>query len=250
MPIRPTRATTLRGISEPSSSNPQHLKRLATAILASLVLHAASGNASAQPYVGGSVLADIVRASGPDDQPGSGEAIGGSLRLGTSLADRWGIDLEFARSGDIEWRPDVTILAELTRTVPGLTGVLTEISIFPTPEIAVESQLSTLTTMLWWRQEVTDRFDLVYFGGAAFTRTETESRVSFSQFGVPGRVGVVLPPTRLFAQETVVYDTGVVVGIDAHVDMTDHLRLVPGLRMLTVTSRWIIRPSVGLQWRF
>jgi hypothetical protein len=218
-------------------------------ILASFLLLTLATSASAQPYVGASLIADVVRASGPEDRPGSGEAIGFALRVGTPLAERWGVDLEFARSGDIEWRPDVTILANLTSTVPSLIGVLPpEISIFPTPEIAIESQLSTLTTMLWWRQELTDRFDLVYLGGAAFTRTQTESRISYGQVGLPGRVGAVLP--RLFDQESVANDVGVIVGIDGRIGMTGHLHLVPGLRMQTVASRWIIRPSVGLQWVF
>ena len=214
-----------------------------------LVLLAFASTANAQPFIGGAIHADIVRASGPDEQPGSGEVIGGSLRIGTSLATRWGVDLEVARSGNIEWQPDVRILAELARAVP-FVGVLPEIAIFPTPEIAVESQLSTLTTMLWWRQEVTDRFDLMYLGGAAFTRTQIESRVSYPQLAVPGPFGVVFPQTRIFAQESVAYDAGVVVGIDGRIEITDHLRLVPGLRMMTAASRWIIRPSAGLQWVF
>ena len=132
--------------------------------------------ASAQPYVGGSILVDIVRASGPvDDTPGSGEAIGGGLRIGVALRNQWGIDLEFIRSGEVEWQPDVRILADVTRSLPGVFGVPPNISIFPSPQFSSETQLSTLTTMLWWRQEVNDRFDLVYLGGAAFTRTATDS---------------------------------------------------------------------------
>jgi hypothetical protein len=215
-----------------------------------LFLLALGTTAGAQPYVGGAVYADIVRASGPDDQPGSGEVIGGSLRIGTSLAAQWGVDFEVGRSGDIEWRPDVSILAELTSTVPSFVGVLPGITIFPTPEITVRSQLSTLTTMLWWRQEVSDRFDLVYLGGAAFTRTQMDSHISYPQLTVPGRGELLLPQTPIFAQESVDYHAGVVVGIDGGIEMTEHLRLVPGLRMMTVASRWIIRPSAGLQWVF
>jgi hypothetical protein len=188
--------------------------------------------ASAQPYVGGSILVDIVQASGPiDDPPGSGEAIGGGLRIGVALRNQWGIDLEYARSGDIEWQPDARILAT---------------TIFPSPQLTVETQVSTLTTMLWWRQEVNDRFDLVYLGGAAFTRTATESNVSYILPAAP----LPLPLPQFYAQESVGYDAGVVVGIDGGVAMTDHLRLVPGFRLISVSSRWILRPSVGLQWRF
>lgn len=220
------------------------------AILALLVVLSSVTSADAQPYVGASILADVIRASGPNDQqPGSGEALGGALRLGASLGDEWGVDLEFARSGEVEWRPDVSILAQLTQSLPGVIGVLPNITIFPTPEISVEAQISTLTTMLWWRQRVTEGFDLVYLGGAAFTRTVTDNRVAYGQI-LPAIGGGLLPLPRVFEQETVGYDTGVVVGIDGSIEMTDHLRLVPGFRLLTVASRWIVRPSAGLQWRF
>ena len=205
--------------------------------------------ASAQPYVGGSILVDIVRASGPvDDTPGSGEAIGGGLRIGVALRNQWGIDLEFIRSGEVEWQPDVRILADVTRSLPGVFGVPPNISIFPSPQFSSETQLSTLTTTLWWRQEVNDRFDLVYFGGAAFTRTATDSNVSYI---LPASAGLLpLPFPQFFEQESIGYDTGVVVGIDGSIAMTDHLRLVPGFRLISVASRWILRPSAGLQWKF
>jgi len=205
--------------------------------------------ASAQPYVGGSILVDIVHASGPvDDTPGSGEAIGGGLRIGVALRNQWGIDLEFVRSGEVEWQPDVRILAELTRSLPGVFGVLPNTVIFPSPQLSSEAQLSTLTTMLWWRQEVNDRFDLVYLAGAAFTRTATKSHVSYI---LPASDRLVpLPFPQFFEQESIGYDTGVVVGIDGGIAMTDHLRLVPGFRLISVASRWILRPSAGLQWKF
>jgi hypothetical protein len=203
--------------------------------------------ASAQPYVGGSILVDIIRMSGPaDDTPGSGEAIGGGLRIGAALRNQWGIDLEFARSGDVEWQPDVRILADVTRSLSGAIGVPPNIAIFPSPQFSAETQLSTLTTMLWWRQEVNDRFDLVYLGGAAFTRTATNSNVSYILSANAG----ILPFPQFFEQESITYDTGVAVGIDGSIAMTDHLRLVPGFRLISVASRWILRPSAGLQWKF
>ncbi len=103
--------------------------------------------------------------------------------------------------------------------------------------------------MLWWRQEVNDRFDLVYLGGTAFTRTATDSNVSSPSLRrVPGCCRFRFP--QFFEQESIGYDTGVVVGIDGGIAMTDHLRLVPGFRLISVASRWILRPSAGLQWKF
>jgi hypothetical protein len=222
-------------------------------VLVSALVLASAGDADAQsPYVGASVLADVVRTSGPDDSDaGSGEAIGAAVRVGAALGPRWGVELEFVRSGEIEWHPDVTILAAGTTRRSDLFGALPDLSIlpFPSPEISVESQLSTLTTSVWWRQRVNDRFDLVYLGGVTFARSQLESEVSYASPLPGGRLGQRLP-TRLYAQETTDYDTGVTVGLEGAIGMTEHLRIVPGVRMLALDSQWIIRPAVGLQWRF
>ena len=213
-----------------------------------LVLLAAPPAAAQPPYVGASVLADVVRTSGTEDSDvGNGEALGAALRVGASLGPRWGVELEFTRSGEIEWRPEVAILAT-TRFLPTLVPNLPDIAIFPPPEIRVESQLSALTTSVWYRQRVNRRVDLVYLGGVAFTRSTLESEVRYGPTPIP-RVGELLP-TRLYASELTDYDVGVSVGLEAAIGMTEHLRLVPGVRMLAIDSRWIIRPAVGLQWRF
>jgi hypothetical protein len=219
-------------------------------LTAILVFSSATSAAAQSPYVGAAVIADVVRSSGSrDQQPGSGETIGGALRVGTSLGPRWGVDLEFVRSGETDWRPDVTILAGLPRGVPdAFFGPVPDLAIFPTPNIEVESQLSTLTASLWFRQNVSDRFSLVYLGGVVFSRTEAETQIEYGPIGLP-RGGPTVP-TRLYSNEAVLYDTGVSVGLDGDIEMTDHLRLVPGLRMLAIESQWLLRPSVGLRWRF
>lgn len=218
-------------------------------VAAVLVLSGATGAAAQSPYVGAAVLADVVRSSGTrDQQPGNGETIGGALRVGTSLGGRWGVDLEFVRSGETTWRPDVTILANVTSRVRDVVGPAARIGIVPTPNIEVESQLSTLTTSLWVRQQVNDRFSLVYLGGVVFSRTAIETEIEYDPIDLP-RFALTLP-TGLFADEAVLYDSGVSLGLDGDIRMTDHVRLVPGLRMLAIESQWLVRPSVGLHWRF
>lgn len=221
----------------------------AACVAALLVVTNAAGAAAQSPYVGGAVLADVVRSSGSlGQQPGNDETIGAALRVGTSLGEKWGVELEFVRSGETEWRPDVAILAGLTPTLPNFISPLPDIAIYPSPQIEIESELSTLTTSLWFRQTVNDRFSLVYLGGAAFARTETETNVDYSVIALP-RGGQTIP-TRLYSQEAVIYDTGLSVGLNGDIEMTDHLRLVPGIRMLNIASQWLLRPSVGLHWRF
>lgn len=232
------------------SNSPLSLSTVCAAAM--VVLSGATGAAAQSPYVGAAVLADVVRTSGsPDQQPGSGETFGGALRVGTSLGPRWGVDLEFVRSGETDWQPDVTILANLPPRVTNVFGPVPDLAIFPTPRIEVESQLSTLTASLWFRQNVSDRFSIVYLGGVVFSRTETETEIEYGPIPLPRGVPTVPAlPTRLYSNEAVLYDTGVSVGIEGDIEMTDHLRLVPGLRMLALESQWLLRPSVGLRWRF
>jgi hypothetical protein len=211
-----------------------------------LAVFAATTAAAQSPYVGGGIVVDIVRVSGSRDfgASGDGETVGGALRVGTSLGNRWGVDLEFARTGEIESQPDFRILAD---AFPGISPGLT---IFPQPEISTRRQSSVVTTTLWWRQELGERFDLVYLGGAAFTRAETQLRIDIPAFPIPLPIGGVISPVQLIEQEAVSYGTGVAVGLDGRIWMTEHLRLVPGLRLLTIPGGWVVRPAVGIHWVF
>lgn len=206
-----------------------------------------AATASAQsPYAGGSVVFDIVRLSGSrdSDTSGSGESLGGAVRVGTSLGERWGVDLEFGQSGEIESQPDFRILSQ---TFPGITPGLT---IFPQPQISTRRQSSTLTTTLWRRHEAGERFELMYLGGVAFTRTETKLRIDIRGFPIPLPIGSVSTPAQVIEQEAVSYGTGVAVGLDGRIRMTERLRLVPGLRLLGVPGGWVVRPAAGLHWIF
>lgn len=50
------------------------------------------------------------------------------------------------------------------------------------------------------------------------------------------------------------YSVGPVVGVEARLGLTDHVMLVPGMRLQTVggtaASAWLFRASVGLGWKF
>ena len=218
-------------------------------------------------YVGASAVADIARFSsaGIEDSSG-GEAFGWAVRVGTAVTDRWGIDLEFTRPGEIEQENSFNILAGGAQTVfTGLAPSLIPISpgmpidigrigaALSLPFSPVTTQrYSTLTVMPYIRQSLGSRADIVYLGGLAFVRTSSE--LSFG--GGFGSIGGIRPGGGLtrFEQSFVTYGAAPAVGLDVRVSMTDHLRLVPGLRLLVVDeggrSGWLTRPSVGLQWTF
>ena len=59
-------------------------------------------------------------------------------------------------------------------------------------------------------------------------------------------------PTTTTEEETyevTIYDRGVVVGIDAAVDISRHFAVVPQLRMVAAYGSWNVRPAVALRWR-
>jgi hypothetical protein len=219
----------------------------------------AVGTVQAQTtYVGASAVADIARfgSTGVGDSSG-GEAFGGAIRVGTSVTDRWGIDLEFTRPGEIEQENSFSILAGRIRTVftdlvPGLVAPGMPIDLgrigasFPAPFSSTTTyRYSTFTVMPYLRQTLGSRADVVYLGGLAFVRTASDIR-----FG-----GGLRPLGGIgFEQSFVTYSAAPAVGLDVRVSMTERLRLVPGLRVLVVDesgrSGWLIRPSIGLQWTF
>ena len=110
---------------------------------------------------------------------------------------------------------------------------------------------TTTSALVYARQPLGSRFELVYLGGVGFSRVVREI-----EFGFP-RVIVPLPPGILpqsYSTRTTQYAAGPVVGVEMRAGMTEHMQLVAGLRVHTVgqsvVDGWMIRPSVGLAWKF
>jgi hypothetical protein len=221
----------------------------------------AAGAAYAQStYVGASVLADIARFNsyGGDSETAGGEAFGGALRVGTAITDRWGLDLEFTRPGEIEQRNSFDYAVGLPLGIVGGTissalppgGMPIDIGriSMPIPFSSTTTRRSTsLAVMPYVRQAIGSRADIVYLGGLAFLRTT--SRMSFG-----GGIRPLLGGVSRYEQTSVTYGSAPAVGLDVRVMMTDSVRLVPGVRLLSVDDNgqrgWLARPSIGLQWAF
>jgi hypothetical protein len=236
--------------------------RIGLALATVTLTFCAVGTVQAQTtYVGASAVADIARfgSAGVEDSSG-GEAFGWAIRVGTAITDRWGIDLEFTRPGEIEQENSFSYLAGGLETVlpdfapgrfPPATGIPIDIGRIGTAlsvpfSSMTKQRYSTLTVMPYVRQSLGSRADILYSGGLALVRNS--SQVSLG--GGIRLLGSITP----FEQSFVTYGAAPVVGVDVRVSMTDHLRLVPGLRLLVVDeggrSGWVTRPSIGLQWTF
>jgi len=214
--------------------------------------------AAAQPtYVGASLVGDVARFSGIDVDDDrlrlaeaasslDGEALGFNAKVGRGLGEHWGVELEFFRSGQIE--NSSRLPAVITLPLPGLDPV-----IFPPPNFEFESttahQHTGLAALLWLRQELGDRVEIAYLGGAAFSRAETERNLLVTD---PRFVQSALSIAPNYA--AVELGVGPAVGLEADIKFGDHAALTTGVRLhgTNVGGRhgWLIRPLAGLRWRF
>jgi hypothetical protein len=215
--------------------------------------------ASAQStYVAAGVGADIFRPSAVEasgfDEPRGGEAVAWSLRLGTAVTDRWGVEVAFTRPSEIERETrsgfPIPLLASQI-----VSGVISSMPITPNTTFPIfesttrlSRRNSTIDAVVWVAQPVGSRIDLIYLGGVAFARTVEEMDFSFTR-----RVGV-LPIVAPTSTRTTTYDAGPVVGLEGRLALTDNALLIPGIRLHGIGGQvgggWLVRPSVALGWRF
>jgi hypothetical protein len=248
--------------------------RVAVIVLLSFAL---VPSAFAQSYVAGLIGADVVRSSVAETTAGplvvtppptaTGEPLSGALRVGTFLGGRWGVELEFARTANIDRettaRPPFNILAtdlvsQLSGFVPG--GVQTIGQPIPTifPPITIETRYrlrenyTTLSPTAWITQTFGDSFELAYLGGVAFTRARSTFDLTITRITATAPTPIVLPPPTGTTLRRTIYDVTPVAGVEGRFALTEHVRLLAGLRAQGLTSSggsgWAIRPSVGLGW--
>lgn len=216
-------------------------------------------------YVGGAVAAEVVRTTstksgGTTYDNGSGEAFGGAIRVGTFITERVGVELEYFRPGGIDSSSDGPIYL-----AAGNSGSVTWSSFDSVPPSLPPSNLiypsivsqtmrvrtSTTSALLTARQPLGARVELVYLGGVGFSRVVREIEYGYGFPRIAAPVGAIFPR---FSERTTQYAAGPVVGVEVRAGMTQHAQLVAGLRMHTLgqalVDGWMIRPSVGLTWKF
>jgi hypothetical protein len=209
-------------------------------------------------YVGGAIAADVVRTSstksgGTTYDSGSGEAFAGAIRVGTFIAPRFGVELEYFRPGKIDsdaGGPIYLAASERVALSSGIGGYLPD-STFPSIlSQSTRIRVSTTSALLTARQPLGGRIELVYLGGVGFSRVVREIEYGFPRLALPA--APAFPIT--YATRTTQYAAGPVVGVEVRAGMTEHAQLVAGLRVHTlgqsVVDGWMIRPSVGLAWTF
>jgi hypothetical protein len=202
------------------------------------------------PYVGASIGADIARFSGTDgvDASGTGEAFSWAIKVGTPIASRFGVEVEFSRPQEITQSDQlpIRILNEPSVLLAEVIGAPSSL-IFPPFEVRTSQRNTTIATTAWVRQEVTPRFSMAYLGGVSFVRTSYEFAYEFAPLPFVNTVSpTILPRSSRSTQ----YSVAPIVGAEGRLGMTEHMVLVPGVRMQSLSGGWLVRPSVGVQWEF
>ena len=210
------------------------------------------------PYVAGAIGAEIVRSTsvkspGSTFDSGNGESWSGAIRVGTLVAPRFGVELEFLRPGAIDGDGPVYIAADIPRAVVGrlvADGLVADAAIFPIISQQTRARATTVSTLAFARQAVGERVDLVYLGGLGFSRVVHEI-----EFGIPrSLLAAGRPVVPSYRTCTTQYGVGPIVGAEARIGMTEHARLVAGVRLhalgQSLMDGWLVRPSVGLAWTF
>ena len=237
--------------------------RTLPAVGVTLLLALAPGPVFAQStYAGAALVGDVLRSTHTESTVGQdnstdGEAIGFALRVGTSLGSRWGIELEFARPGEIETEfsglvplaagIDTAALLQTSRVVPpGVTLPQIFPPILPYRVLSTQRN-STLSTSVWFNQSLSSRVSLVYLAGMGFNRAtyETDSR-----FEILSAISTVPAGFPSLTTKTVTYSVRPLAGFEARIKLTDHADLVPGIRLHGLENAWLLRPAVGLAWNF
>jgi hypothetical protein len=213
-------------------------------------------------YVGAALVGDVLRSThtessvGPDNLT-DGEAIGFALRVGTPLGSRWGVELEFARPGEIE--------TEFSGSIPLASGIdslaLLQTSRVVSPGVILPQifppilpyrlrstqRYSTLSTSAWFNQSLSSRVSLVYLAGMGFYRATLETD---SRFEILAAISTVPAGFPSITTKTVNYGVRPVAGLEARIKLTEHADLVPGIRLHGLENAWLLRPAVGLAWNF
>ena len=247
-----------------------HLGALLIRLISVLILTLTAATASAQSrfYVGGTAIADIKRFDSIELDPRilaslgdisrNGTAAGGGVRVGTFLHPRWSLELAVDASGKT-----TTSFQNPVELLPSRSSTLR------LPELSSSSSFLTVSTVVGFHPEKMGRVRLGYFGGMALVRGTYESTLpqfSISSIpfqipgisslsSIPGLARLALPPTTMGGTlRRTDNSVGGVLGLEAAIDLSDHLALVPGVRAV-VFSSWgqsifLTRPEAGVRWSF
>ena len=233
-----------------------------------LILAAANaGSAQSRVYVGGTAIADIRRFDSIQYDPRvlasffsgmslDGTTAGGGARVGTFLHPLWSLELA-VDAGSMS----TNVFPNPVQSLP------TRSSTLRLPQISNGTSFLTVSTVLGFHPGKMGRVRLGYLGGLTLVRGTYESTIP--EFGIPTDVSglatnfgasfTVFPPLPSPLIESrslrrINNSVGGILGLEAAVDLSQHLAVVPGIRAIVFAnsgrSVFLIRPEAGVRWSF
>ena len=211
----------------------------------------ATASAQSRGYIAGAVFTDIkqfthINTTPPDGflsaANNSATTAGGDVRIGTWL------------------HPNVTLEigagASARTTVPGIDGPYAlatfdfgGISI-PRPQLDLKSttQFTLVTVALGFHPTSTGRVRMGYLAGWALVR-ETSTSEFLELEEIPPTFSRL--PGYIKTKRTIKQNAGAfLIGAEAAITLTSNLALAPEVRVLSFGGVFLIRPGVGVRWKF
>jgi len=203
------------------------------AIMMGMACAAAAQPPPAQgPYVSLSAFADVKRFSGdPATNVLDGQAAGIAAAFGSSLGARW--DLEIG----------VDAPRDSTSSRPRVVTVRREVI---TLQSRTRNRALSFATLIRFRARQRGRLQMGYLGGLSFLRLQRQ----FDTLAPADTPDALVPrPTEVRS-----YGAAPTIGVDAHLAITDHLLVVPSIRVSAFNfdgvSGVLLRPRIGVGWVF
>ena len=186
-----------------------------------------------------------------------GTAPGGGVRVGTFLHPRWSLELAVDASGKT-----TNSFQNPVARLPSRSSTLR------LPRLSTSSSFSTISTVVGFHPEPMGRVRLGYLGGMALVRGTYES--TFPDFSympielpfmrslssIPGLASLTqsIPTITGGTLRRTDNSVGGVIGLEAAIDLSNHLSLVPGVRAVVFSSGsqniFLTRPEVGVRWSY
>jgi hypothetical protein len=183
-------------------------------------------------YVSLSAIVDVKRFSGdPATNVLDGQSAGIAAAFGSSLGARW--DLEIG----------VDVPRDSTSSRPRVVTVRREAI---TLQSRTRNRALSFEALIRFRARQAGRVQIGYLGGLSFLRLQRQ----FDTVAPAGTPDALVPrPTELLS-----YGAAPTIGVDAHLDVTDHLIVVPAIRVSAFNfdgvSGVLLRPRIGVGWVF
>ena len=204
-----------------------------TAIAMGVACSAVAQSAASQhPYVSVSAIADVKRFSGdPATNVLDGQTAGIAAAFGSSLGARW--DLEVG----------VDAPRDSTNSRPRVVTVRREVI---TLQSRTRNRALSFDALIRFRARQRGRLQMGYLGGLSFLRLQRQ----FDTVAPADTPEALVPrPTELLS-----YGAAPTIGVDAHLALTDHLLVVPAIRVSAFNfdgvSGVLLRPRIGVGWVF